>query len=462
MTTPAQSLIPFTAHYDCQRKNYWIQDTDKNWIEINETSLKRHLRARGVPSEIPKDKLVSEVDEFLNTTQMDNSVVFAGALAGYPKGVHDFGGGKILVTTQAVLPLPKAGEFPILKEVIYNLLHDELHDQQSYFLGWLKTGYEALAKWSRRPGQVLALAGPKQCGKSLLQNLITEILGGRSAKPYRYMSGMTQFNGELFGAEHLMIEDEPGSTDLRVRREFGSKIKDFTVNQVQSCHGKNRQALSLSPFWRMSISLNDEDENLMVLPPIDESLSDKIILLKTRTAQMPMPSETIEERDQFWNRLVSELPAFIHHLIQWKIPEALRCQRFAIRNFLHPELLEAIDGMSPEYRFLSLIDQMMFSDTQLDSSYYEITAQELERKLVQNQDTSFEARRLFGWSNACGTYLGRIATKQPNRIESQRTKTIRKWIIYPPNHIKSTPEIITKNTASNGHQNGGDIPPDFD
>lgn len=442
MTTPAQSLIPFAAHYDCGRKNYWIQDNQQNWIEINETSLKRQLRQRGVPSETPKDKLVSEVDEFLNMTQLDNSVLFAGALAGYPKGIHKTGDGKILVTTQPALPQPKEGPFPVLKELIYNLLHDDHHDQQSYFLGWLKTGYEALSKWSRRPGQVLALAGPKQCGKSLLQNLITVLFGGRSAKPYRYMSGMTQFNGELFGAEHLMIEDEPGSSDLRVRREFGSKIKDFTVNQVQSCHGKNRQALSLSPFWRMSISLNDEDENLMVLPPIDESLSDKIILLKARTAEMPMPSETIEQRDAFWNTLVGELPAFIHHLNQWQIPDALRCNRFAVKNFLHPELLEAIDGMSPEYRLLALIDQVLFSDSPFDTNPFEMTAQELERKLISNSDTAFEARRLFNWSNASGTYLGRIASKKPNRVESQRSKTLRKWLIFPPSHVKSNASEI--------------------
>ena len=109
------------------------------------------------------------------------------------------------------------------------------------------------------------------------------MLGGRAAKPTEYMSGRTPFNADLFAAEHLMIEDEYGSTDLRTRREFGARIKDITVNDVQSCHAKNRwQAISLRPFWRLSISLNDEPENLMVLPPVDESLSDKLMLLDRR------------------------------------------------------------------------------------------------------------------------------------------------------------------------------------
>ena len=77
------------------------------------------------------------------------------------------------------------------------------------------------------------------------------------------MSGATEFNGELFGCEHLMIEDDIGSTDFRARRNFGTRIKEFTVNEVQSCHAKNRQAINLKPFWRLSITLNEEPENLL-------------------------------------------------------------------------------------------------------------------------------------------------------------------------------------------------------
>jgi len=35
------------------------------------------------------------------------------------------------------------------------------------------------------------------------------------------MIGATTFNSELFRAEHLMIEDEVFSRDLRHRRSFG-------------------------------------------------------------------------------------------------------------------------------------------------------------------------------------------------------------------------------------------------
>jgi hypothetical protein len=45
-------------------------------------------------------------------------------------------------------------------------------------------------------------------------------------------------------------------------------------------HAKHREALTLDPIWRMTISLNEEPESLQVLPPLDESLEDKIIILR--------------------------------------------------------------------------------------------------------------------------------------------------------------------------------------
>ena len=52
--------------------------------------------------------------------------------------------------------------------------------------GWLKIAHESLRTGKLRVGQALAFAGPRECGKSLLQNhIITPIVGGRSAKPHR-------------------------------------------------------------------------------------------------------------------------------------------------------------------------------------------------------------------------------------------------------------------------------------
>lgn len=64
-----------------------------------------------------------------------------------------------------------------------------------------------------------------------------------------------------------------------------------TACETQSCHAKNRQAITLTPLWRLTISLNDEPESLLTLPPLDNSLEDKVILCKGEKHAMPMRTD---------------------------------------------------------------------------------------------------------------------------------------------------------------------------
>jgi len=428
------------AYYDPTRKCYWMANDRGEMIEVNETSLERHLRKAGFAGK-EEGEAVSAVEEKLIQTQTSKDVLYAGPLAGHPVGPQDMCGQRILVTRAPRVLKPVEGECPTIEGLITALLDDPVHDQISYLMGWLKIAYEALASWKLRHGQALAIAGPRDCGKSLLQNIITEILGGRSAKPYRYMCGATDFNGDLFGAEHLMIEDEVAFTDIRARRAFGARIKDFTVNTVQSCHAKNRQALSLKPLWRTSITLNDEPENLLILPPIDESLEDKIILLKAYKRPLPMDTSTLEGRQRFMSALLAEVPAFLNLLVNFPIPARLKSERFGVTHFHHPELLASLSEMSPEMRLLALIDAHL-SEGDGPANSWMGTATELERVLYDSKG-AHEARRLLDWSNATGTYLGRLAKKLPHRVRQERTKTSRIWYIRPPQWAGIEPEPVT-------------------
>lgn len=386
--------------------------------------MKRQLRPF-LKSKIGTDETISQLDAHINTLQTQFDVSYAGPLAGTQTGVLDYQGGKILVTDSPRLLPSLPGEWPLLGKILENLLFDQCADQRPYFFGWLKYAREALRSQSNRPGQALVLAGPRDCGKSLVQNLITLLLGGRAAKPYGWMMGATDFNAELFGAEHLMIEDECASTDIRARRNFGAQVKSVTVNTQQKLHQKNRTALSLEPFWRLTITVNDEPENLMVLPPIDDSLGDKLILLRANKRPMPLPTTTQAERSIFMSRLHAELPAFCHFLDGWSIPADLVSHRFGSAHYHHPDLLEALEELAPESRLLQLLRVV-------PGSSWSGTQAQLESQLTDSDaSTSYEARRLFSFNNACGTYLARLAKKHPELVQYYRTKTERTWTIFP-------------------------------
>ena len=417
----------FAAYYDAGSRGYWIQNNESSWIEITESSAKRYIRHLGYSSKPAEGCLTSPLDEMLMEIQTERDVAWVGPLAGYKKGPTVAFGRRILVTDEARLIEPKDGPWPSIKCLVENLFGH----QTAFVNGWLKVALESLRSREFRPGQALAIAGERGCGKSLFQNqIVTPLLGGRSAKPYRYMSGGSDFNGDLFGCEHLMIEDEVASTDLRARRHFGSRIKDFVANETNSHHAKNRNAITLRPFWRVSISLNDEPENLMILPPIDESLADKLMLLKAAKKPLPMPTGTNEERRRFQETITGELPGFVHYLLnEHEIDPVHKCERYGIIHYHHPEMLGALDELSPEKRLAEVIDLALFKNP--ISENWKGTATELQRELLRT-DFCRDAERILTFNNAAGTYLGRLAKKHPARYIRRKVRGQPYWRITPP------------------------------
>ena len=418
------------AYFDSARGCFYVQDRREAWIQFSESSLKRLGRSAGIPAGVAKDEALSPLDAWVLDVQLEHSINYAGPLAGYKSGVYQMPGGRVLVTDSPRLIKPKVGSWETIKLLLCGLLTDEHFDQTLYLFGWLKVALEALRAGQRRTGQALAIAGPPGCGKSLLQQLITELFGGRPASPYQYMTGGTPFNAHCFTAEHLVIEDEAASSDIRTRRAFGAHLKGITANVHQSCHAKNRQPLTLTPFWRLSITVNDEPENLMVLPPIDESIEDKLILLRARREEMPMPTETDSERAAFWDTLIGELPAFVDFLLTWDIPGPLRSARYGVRHFHHPELLQAIDDLAPERRLLDLIDAELFAGPLADA--WEGKSEQLEKRLTGSESGSaYEARRVLSFNTACGVYLARLAKKHPERVSKRILDGSALWTIEP-------------------------------
>ena len=439
MKLPSQCLPLPEIYYDAVGTTFWRANASGGWQKINESSLDTELVSQGYAPKTDDGELLSPAKVAKREIQIRQDVVYSGPLAGYDQGFHEVLGQRILVTQSLRLVEPRPGDWRTIRRLVENLLKDETTDQTPYFYGWVKTGYLSLRNHRHRLGQCLTLAGPAGCGKSLLQNLITQLFGGRVAKPYQFMTGGTPFNAELFGAEHLMIEDEPASTDIRTRLALGSLIKTLTANETQSCHAKNRQALTLTPLWRLSISVNDEPEHLMVLPPLgSDSVSGKIMLLKTFRRPMPMPTHTDEEKAAFWNQLLSEVPAFLDFLLRWEIPEELKDQRCGVVTYHHPELLASLSDLQPEIRLLNIIDNTLFG-RRADGAYpengswvWEGPAVELQSRLTKHKARhEHEARQLLSWANACGTYLGRLAKQFPERVSSRASNGTTIWRIVP-------------------------------
>jgi len=404
-------------------EKYYVQDEFGEYVPYTKTTLKLILKSWGIRSRAHDDELLSPIDALIADVSYAKSVAYAGRLAGIKTGCYIMNGKRVLVTSDPVIIEAKAGAWPMIESISNQLFNGGKIDQRPYIYGWLKMGRKAVLEAFPMPGQALVLAGPRNAGKNLFQDIITEMLGGRAEKPYRYMVGKSEFNGDLFGAEHLCIADEVPFYDMPSRRVFGSKIKDICVNSLQSCHGKHKEALTLYPIWRLSISVNDEAENLVMLPPLEDSIEDKIMLLKVEQAVMPMKSDSPRCRVEFWDGIRAEIPSFAKFIEEYVIPEELQESRFGIKAFQHPDLVEILKEMTHETRLMALMEIIVIPE----NGTWKGTLEELETALLEDSTFKRQIEKLLYYPTALLTYLRRLQKSMPERVRAYKSHNKRGW-----------------------------------
>ncbi len=455
----SQSWLPPFYYDPASQKDFFVSDSKGGWVRVRAGTVQLKLRQLGFNHKKMPDEALSEVEHAMLTIQTEHNLDHVGPLAGYKAGYHpEFRG---LVTSSPVFIEPVPGDWPILRQVMENLFGEQ---QLPYVFGWLKVSLEMYRFQRPLPGQAFVMCGPAGAGKNLFRLLISILLGGanRVRHPYQFMTGGTTFNSDMFGGETLAIEDESESRDIRARREFGSSIKMIVANEDHRCHRKYCEAVTLRPLWRIVISLNDDPERIMVLPPMDEDIADKIMLFKVRKRPMPMPTNTAEQRAAFQATLEGELPAFVDFLEKWQISSQDKSERFGIREFHHEEILDALTRTAPEYHLLDMIDEVLFGDPKT-SRVWDNKAEVLARALKDKDGPcAHDARKLLGHPNTCGTYLGRLLRKEPGRFGKRIVNGHTIWTIQPPRNsaggskkisleaLGRLKEAITKGASTSG------------
>lgn len=335
-------------------RDYWRREADGNFGRLCREDMRLHLGVLGFRLS-SLDGAPSPADCALHRLQTERRVVFAGPICGRPPGLLSENGMQILVTRGPKFIEPKAGDCPTITSLIANLLGRAAGDplaptQAAVFCGWLKLARIAVRNpHEHRPGQVLGLVGPKDCGKSLVQSaIITPALGGRVSDPSLYFVGGTAFSSDLWAAEHLAIGDKGLGEDGRERARLRDELKRVTASSDYPLHPKHKEAITLRPVWRVSLSANDDPESASNLPAIDASFADKIIYLQCYSPPAPFFDEGRPgARADFAAKLADELPAFLASVDAFEIPAELRKSRFGVREFHHPQILDLIESSSP-------------------------------------------------------------------------------------------------------------------
>jgi hypothetical protein len=424
-----------------KKDRYWDEVAAGKWESMTETATKRKLMQAGLSGCRPAPGVMSEVEDELINIRDNQSVDWAGSLSGYPPGILETNGKRVLLISGPRLIEPVEGDWNIIKSILGRMLDSQ--EQFQMFNLWLKVGYEALREDRTQPGQMVILTGPRDCLKSFTQHfIITPVVGGREADAARYLTGRTEFNADLAGAEHVFLDDMRPYHGWLARHDLTENLKGFIVGKNSSIHAKGREAENLPCRWRVTMSLNDDDDAIKSLPEITESFEDKVNLFKCQKFSLPLPNFTPDEKRAFEAAVQGALPGYIHYLTRLEIPEHLRSSRFIVSHYHHPELIEKVSSMSKEGRLLELIDLADLPETQ----HQEIikswgrawvgTAVQLERELMEPRNLRPMVQNLLNFENAAGTLLGRLAKRVPDRCQPWVHKIdgekVREWIIAIP------------------------------
>lgn len=374
-------------------KTFWLVNAGGDWVNLSEGGFRRHLKERGKRDKGAPGKL-SDIDEVIRDTEQNKRVAFAGDLAGYRRGVQMVTGQRVLVPKSPEMIVPAKGEWPTLRAYFDGLLvgaepglreadPDVTIDQRDYFFGWFQHVMECYTHGIIAPGLALCVAGEANSGKSRLAMIMRWCLGDRVSHPYDYMIGRDNFNKDMFGAVLQLVDDENADTSLASRLKFAAQIKKIVANDEAKQRGMHRDGVNLSVLWRLVVLVNLEANRLMVMPPVDGDIKDKVMMLKgyqrpkppteitldTPAEQacwpLPMPTRTEGEKAALRARWRAELPAFLWWLLnEYKMPSHVAGGRFCVRHWQHPEILASLQQFSPHVRIWQLVEASgcVFSD----------------------------------------------------------------------------------------------------
>jgi hypothetical protein len=398
---------------------FWF-DINGRYHQRNERQMMRQLKSEGLQATIPKgsEAEMSQVDAALLEITNQREVDFAGPYSGWHAGEHWISGKKVLITESPRLIAPASPEdnaarldselpwggdcagWPNLGQFLdrgfRGVYGTEEIDQLPYHLAWLKRGYLALEEGQPNQGHALIMAGDPGCGKSLHIAIITELLGGRLCRPLRYIFGESNFNAEMFTSSHLVVDDEGSKTHIGDRMIVKARTKQCVAVSGASCEGKNKDSFEIETFMRLTFACNLEEENLLVLPPLDDDLIGKVHCFKFHAGAWPWDEHATKK--VVWDLLSQELPAFLWWLLnKFELPEALQEEhlRFGVKPYAHPEIVQGIDFLSPEARLWGYIERTVlrssnhYNDIMLGAGEWKGSAVDLEAAL-KDEDSGLD------------------------------------------------------------------------
>jgi hypothetical protein len=413
-------------------RHYFRQIANESWKPFERHDIALHLKAERKVSPKP-DKGVSGVERCLAHIQSHQSVVGAAPFIMKPAGLLRINNLEVLnINTRRVLS-PASGQAVWGEHGPFSWLSRYLDaffdpkEQLDYFLSWWSHFYRAAFHQIPRSGQNIFIAGETGVGKTLLSTVIVSALVGGSADARDYLLGEDKFGSELFEVALWCVDDATLTAEQTTRKKFSGMIKAMAANKKFRYHAKFRIPLMVEWHGRVIVTLNRDPESILVLPELESSILDKIMLFKTADETVEFP-----EQSELESILQRELPFFARFLLDYKIPEHCKGKsRFGIKPYHEASLFQTAQQSSPAAGFLEILDDWKaryFTGNDSQREYWEGNAYQLHKEICGHLDAR----------DAMRTYSVNLVRRALATLKNQgqpiecRDALQRIWRIYSP------------------------------
>jgi hypothetical protein len=347
-------------------RNYWIMGGGV-WTQWSKEDFTQELRVRGYDGTKPRDKTCSEIDTIENTIKKTRRVTNALPFLYYPPGIITWKGEKFMNTSRVKVMAPAAPFHtdpvtsitdiakvcPFLHDFFLSMFsenQDPNDPQLIALLSWIKYFYQTSYEGRPGPGQAVVLAGNAGKGKTFFSRaLLGGLMGGESDASSHLVDG-AQWTEDLAKNPIMRIDDAVATSDFRGLNKFTQRLKRYVANSSINCNAKYKSTGEVPWFGRPIITCNLDPESLRIMPGMDQSTRDKVMLFKTVPVKVKFKSW--EEMDRI---LKVELPKFARFLLEWPMPEDRVAPeaRFGIKAYHDRSLFEeavyqSADGVTTE------------------------------------------------------------------------------------------------------------------
>lgn len=207
------------------------------------------------------------------------------------------------------------------------------HERQ-IFLAWWKRFYCSALQGDLLKGQALFIVGDVKLGKTLMSyHMIGNSVGG-AADASAHITKGSEFNKELFEVGLRCIDDGEVASDAASHRKFSEAVKRMVANPTMVYRAMYRDAQSITYNGRLLITLNDDAYSLQMIPDLELSMEEKILVLKFNKTSYLFPPKFILEP-----MIAAELPYLLRWLVDWEVPADIQGDnRLGVKAYINEEL----------------------------------------------------------------------------------------------------------------------------